>query len=228
MKKIFIFAFLFFFASVAFAGSDDVDRDGDAENDVPDLTDPEIISSVALMDCNDPELEWNQADEKTHKVLVTKKGLELESKKDDICAFSTCEISKFNPEIEDFIVRFVLEPNDISDDKTFGVIFDYKSKKNYKSIIFKKKKFELNEVVNGVEDTMKENIYKLKNKKKSLEVDLVRYEGKLYVFVNGLEIFKTASPQITNSSFGFIVGPKNKMLCRQFGFAGYAIPENED
>ena len=61
-----------------------------------------------------------------------------------------------------------------------------------------------------------------------MEIDLVRDRGKLYVFINGIELVKTKSPDIENPKIGIAVANKGKLLCEGIGFKRFASVNNED
>ncbi len=183
--------------------------------------------SIEMISCSDPEYDWQQFEKKTGKALVTKKGLELESKKDDIYTLTFCELPVDVTE-DNFVVRFDMSPAGFSDEKPFGIIFDYENATKYRMIVFLKKSYQFVTVDDGKMSVVKEGLYKLKGKNKSVTVDLKQYRGKLFCAINGLEMMKTKTPELKNPMFGFIVGPKSKMICNSIGYYRESSVNDED
>lgn len=224
MKKIFLLAFI----AMACAGNSRAfAQDDEGGSRRPKLADMETIQKVDLYGCSEAEFDWSQYDEKAGKAMLTKKGLELESKEDGVWAMTFCELDNFNPKSQDFIIRYVMEPNDISDDKPFGIVYDVEDEENFRMVIVYKKNFRVCRVVNGHIYKGRSKLYK-PGKEKKMEIDLVRDRGKLYVFINGLELFDTKSPVIEHPTLGFVLPTKGKMLCEGIGFKRFASVNSED
>lgn len=181
---------------------------------------------IELTGCNDPTYDWQQYDEKTGKALVTKKGLELESKKDDVYSMTFCELP-ISVKDDNYVVRFEMTPNEISDDKPFGVVYDVEDENNYRMLLIMKKSFRLMSVKDGKISVVKKGLYKLKDKSKKLDVNMLKLKDHLYFFVDGLEIYKSKCPEMENPNFGFVVSPKVKMVCNNIGFIK-ETPDDEE
>lgn len=224
MRRMMILTALSVISMVGYSASiDDVD---DVRNEK--LTDIETIEKVELRDCSDPELDWSQYDEKYGKALVTKKGFELKSEKGGTYCMTYFEADNLNVESEDFIVRFVMTPKKISDNNPFGIVYDVENEDNYKVLLLFGKKFQRIKMSNGKAIVEKKDIYKLTSKSKTVEVDLVYEKGKLYFFINKLELNVLKNPVLKNPTFGFIVGPKSKMMCDKIGLKKFARPESNE
>ncbi len=200
----------------------------DNDNRPAKLNDIKTIESVELIDCSDPEFDWSQFDEKYGKALVTKKGFELESRKNDMYCITYFEAEKLNLESDDFIIRFIMTPKKISNDKPFGIIYDVENEKNYKALLLFEKNFQRIKVYDGQFAIEKKDIYKRLSKQKSIEVDLVMERGKLHCIINKLELDIIKNKKLTNPQFGFIVGPNCEMLCEKIGFKKFTRPEEDE
>lgn len=175
------------------------------------------IEKIELTPCTDPEYDWNQYDEKTGKAIMGKKTLLLESKKDDVYCITFSELP-ISMKDDDFLVRLVMEPDEISDDEPFGIVYDVEDETNYRMLLAFKKSFQLVNVKDGKQSVVKKGIYKLKTKSKDVELDVARMKNKLYFFINGMEFLSIKSPEMENPMFGFVVSPKTKMECKSIGF----------
>lgn len=184
------------------------------------------FEGIELTTCADPTFDWQQYDEKTGKALVTGKGLELESKKDGVYCMSFCELP-ISVKDDNFVVRFVMTPNEISDDKPFGVVYDVENEDNYRMLLIMKKSFQMLSVKDSKYSVVKKGIYKLKHKSKKLEIEMMRLKDHLYFYVDGLEILKSKCPEMENPNFGFVVSPKVKIVCNGIGFIK-ETPEDEE
>lgn len=224
MKKIFVLAIAAIAGMECFGQSLDSNLDYNG-NESGRLATTDAIEKIDLVSCTDPEWDWSQYDEKTGKALVTKKGLELESKKDAYC-LTYCELP-IGMTDDNFAVRFVMSPSEISDDKPFGIVYDVENESNYRMLLVMKKSFQVLTVKGGEAAVAKKGVYKSKNKSKQTEIDLVREKDKIYFFINGLELLKMSSPKMENPMFGFVVAPKAKMICESFGFKRHT-PQTED
>lgn len=180
-----------------------------------DLT--ELIGDTKIYPCTDPEFDWQQYDEKTGKALVTKNGLELESKKDDVYCMSFCELP-IDMRGDDFSVKYLILPDKISDDKPFGVVYDVESDSNYRMLLIMKKSFQLINVSDGKMSVVKKGIYKTPNKFGVIFLEMSRKKDKLRFYINGLEMLKIKSPEMSNPNFGFIVAPKTRICGLAIGF----------
>lgn len=185
------------------------------------------FEGIELTTCSDPTLDWQQYDEKTGRALVTNKGLELESKKDGLYCISFCELP-ISVKNDNFVVRFEMTPNEISDDKPFGVVYDVENEDNYRMLLIMKKSFQLLSIKDSKYSVVKKGLYKLKHKSKKLDIEMLRVKGHLYFYVDGLEIYKSKAPEMENPNFGFVVSPKAKMLCNGIGFIKESIDYEEE
>lgn len=212
MKKIILFAAVIILAVNGFAQSLEDDR---AQSEK--FNDYNVIQEIELISCADPEYDWSQYDEKTGKALVTKKGLELESKANGFYCMSFCELP-IAMQFDNFAVRFIMTPKEISDAKPFGIVYDVENEANYRMLLVMKKSFQVITVTDGKSAIVKKGVYKANNKSKQTEIDLVRQNDKLYFFINGLELLKLSSPKMENPTFGFVVAPKTKLSCNAIGY----------
>lgn len=178
---------------------------------------------TGLVLTSDPEFEWMQFDEKTGKAMLTKKGLELESKKDGSLIFSCCDLP-VNVVDDDFSVIFSMNPDGFSDDKPFGIVYDYENDRNFKALLIFKKGFQLVEMAKGEMSVSRKGVYKAKNKK-SMLIGITKENGKLVFSINSLPLATLKKVDLTNSSFGFIVGNKAKLTCN---YLAYAIAPRDD
>lgn len=178
---------------------------------------------TGLVLTSDPEFEWMQFDEKAGKAMLTKKGLELESKKDNNLIFSCCDLP-LNVIDDDFSVIFSMNPDGFSDEKPFGIVYDYENDRNFKALLVFKKGFQLVEMAKGELSISRKGVYKAKNKKTML-IGITKENGKLTFTINGLQLATLKKVDIANPSFGFIVGNKAKLTCN---YLVYAIAPRED
>lgn len=225
MKKIFVSAVAAIACMWCFGQSLDsnLEYDGGGSERLATI---DAIENIELISCSDPEWDWSQYDEKVGKALVTKKGLELESKKDEYC-LTYCELP-IGMADDNFAVRFLMSPSEISDDKPFGIVYDVENESNYRMLLVMKKSFQVLTVKSGEIAVAKKGVYKSKSKSKQTEIDLVREKGKIYFFINGLELLKMNSPKMGNPIFGFVVAPKSKMICESFGFRKYTPQDGNE
>lgn len=184
----------------------------------------EFDNNFKVFSCTDPELDWQQYDEKTGKALVTKKGLELESKKEDYYCLTFAELP-INVEDDNFTVGFQMIPGDISDDKPFGIVFNYGDESDYYMLLILKNSLKVMNVKDGKMSVVKKGIYKRKNKSKMMTVTMTRDYNKLAFAIDGLEMMKIKCPKLEYPNFGFAVAPKAKMICINIA---YQIEERKD
>lgn len=173
------------------------------------------LPEVEMVSMADPEYEWMQYDEKDSKAMLKKQGLELESKKDDSLCATYCEMP-FNTEDNDFVVIFDMKPESVDDKKPFGIIYDVENDVTYKAMVLTKKGYQVLSVADGKVSVLRKGMYKAKSKDFSLAMYMKK--GKLTFFVNGLPMCTMKNAVIKNPQFGFVVGNKGKMECKQFGY----------
>lgn len=94
-----------------------------------------------------------------------------------------------------------------------GVIFDFKDNNNYRSITFsiKLKMLVYEKVDNGIttEDDEAHNIYLVEDADNELR--LIKNDGKLKVFFNGVEGYEIKNANISENNFGLIAGGTEAM-----------------
>lgn len=185
--------------------------------------------TLKFMDVSDPELLWNQFEEKDSKSVIEKNKLVLESRKDKQAVVSCAEFS-LNPEEEDFFVEFIFKPSEIKDVPSFGIAFDYKNENNFSVISFGKKGYAYSVCEKGEYSVVKRGMYKLAPHKKNVsdeeyaptlnklltdkkvfDVALVQSRGQFYLVVNDVEIARFKSIKITNPNMGFFTEGKSKL-----------------
>lgn len=218
---------LLIFAAAAFAVSLPATADDDTVSR-QSLTDIETLQEIELLPCNDPVLDWSQFKEKTISSRVTNKGLEIISKDDSKYSMSFCEISCIGIEHDDFAVRFRMIPTAFSDEKPFGIVYDVENEDNYRMLLIFKNQYQRAIVKDGKITVEKKDLFKKTKNSKDIEIALVRQQGRLYFFINSLELKNTKSPDMENATFGFIVGPKNKLTCTHFGYRNYPPLSNDE
>ncbi|MBD5255391.1 MAG: hypothetical protein HDS53_04885 [Barnesiella sp.] len=177
----------------------------------------EILRTTKTYNCNDPEFDWQQYNDKTGKALVSKNFLELESKKDDLYCMSFCELP-IDMRSDDFSVKLMMTPVKFSDNNPIGIVYDVESESNYRMLLLMKKSFQLVNVSDGKMSIVKKGLYKMPDKSKLILLDITRQKGKLIFSINGLEMIRTSSPEMKNPNFGFAVGPKAKLLGFGIGY----------
>ncbi len=201
--------------------------------------------TLKFMDISDPELLWNQFEEKGTKSVIEKGRLILESKKDQQPVISCAEFL-FNPEEEDFFAEFIFKPSEIKDRPSFGIVFDYKNEKNFSVITFGKKGYIYTTCEKGEYSIVKRGIYKLAPRKKKIsdeeytsalnsilkdknvfDVSLVQAKGQLYLVINDVEIARFKGVRITNPNMGFLIDGKSKLEAYAVLFSTISYEEED-
>ena len=173
---------------------------------------------VEIKEISSPEFEWGQFDNDKGECKFRKGVLELECKDKNSYAFTTTEL-EFDPTNVDYIIVYQLEPDKIDDSHPFGVIFDYKDAKNFQTLLFGNKQFQLLTYERGEKAVVKEGLYKVKNKKQ-LQIFLKKKGKRLDFYIGSqyLPLTTLRNTTIQHSSIGFYVENKTKVQLTGVGY----------
>lgn len=177
------------------------------------------------VDISDPLYEWSEMDSKLAKVQLTSGGLLLESKKDEITAFSIAELPISLEENSEFVFGATFTGVKPNENKSVGLIFDYEDARNYKGIAVFKKQFNYFVVKDGIATPIKTGLVKMKGN--VLTLLMVRKNGKIEFLLDGLEICTAKRVSITSPIFGMFVQGKMKAIVPEF-FMGNILPEETE
>ena len=176
-----------------------------------------------VFSANDPEYEWTQIDTKQIKVSFTSQSLQFESKDDTGVAYSVAELPISVEDTPEFIFGFNLKGFRPSDNRVFGMIFDYQDIRNYKAIAISKKTYQYYVVKDGVTATVKSGPVKFKGD--SFKLIMRRENGGIEFQLNGIEVCKLRKISLTSSFFGVFISGKG--TAEMPDFIMY-VPEQED
>lgn len=199
--------------------------------------------SMKYMSVSDPDLYWSQFDDKGNKAILGDNMLLVESKKEEQAI--SCAEFFFNPAEDDFIAEFLFQPSGVKDDKSFGIVFDYKNEKNFSLVSFTKKGFIYQVCEKGDFSIIRRGMYKLVPRKKKIEtaenanllnailsnnkvfdVTIIKEQGQLYLLLNDVEIARLKNVKIASPNMGFFVENKMKITAYAVGFT--TISHNDD
>jgi len=183
------------------------------------------VSEMEYIPVSDPDFDWSQFEEKTIKAIIGKKGLELESRVNDVPCLSVCELP-INVKSDDFIVSLKMIPQSVDDSKPFGIVYDYKNDANYKMLVIKKKGFQLIETEKGVPSIVKKGLYK--GKGKEFTISITRNKNKLFFGINGINLTSQLNAQLENPVFGFVITSKGKLVGKSIAYKKFQSRETEE
>ncbi|MDE6513965.1 MAG: hypothetical protein K2L05_07270 [Muribaculaceae bacterium] len=190
----------------------------------------------------DPMFEWTQYSEKDKSSLLSKNNsLILENKTIDGAAISFMELP-VSLNDEDFIVNLLMSKSDIKEDKSFGIIFNYKNERNYAFLKFGEKQVSIIECEKGEIAVNKRVIYKINSfnddlihsdleyssDKNNIVVTIERKNGKLEFSLNGIYLCSLKNYKIEYPTFGFVAIGKNKLDIYGLEFAKEDAKETEE
>lgn len=160
-----------------------------------------------LYSVSDSRYEWTQGEGKEYKVLLKDKGMEIESKSNEISAFSTVEIP-FDVENESFTfgVNFLGAKPD--DEKRIGLMFDFADNRNYRAITIGKKMFSYIVCREGQISIVKTGLIKPNKIFANLRIE--RKGDKMKFFLNDIEVTTMNKVKLENAVFGAMVVGKHK------------------
>lgn len=168
-----------------------------------------------LYNIEDPEFEWDQFKDKKGSCELVKSGLVLESKTDDSIIGTTTDLA-INTESDSFVFGVFLDGK-VSKDKGIGLLFDYSDNKNYRCVMFTKDRFCYYAIKNGEKSIVKQGLVKT-GKSSSFNPFFVRNNGQSFIYLNGQEVTKLKNLKLNDSTFGFAIQGKNKVICSKFLF----------
>jgi len=167
------------------------------------------IEKGNFISVTDPTLEWSQYDEKESKCILKSDGLQLESKKDNIAAITTCELPiNIN---DDFRVDLKMKPQDLNEKHPCGVILDFENDNNYLMLLLEKKNFRLVRCSDGKQSVIQKGMYKFKGKE--IEVTIERRGDIISFSINELPVVSRKNLKLEYPGFGFVIGNKGKLVC---------------
>lgn len=196
--------------------------------------------SMQFVSVDDPSAMWTQYEEKNAKALLRKNILLLESKNDGTSVVSCTEFP-LNPKDEDFVAEFIFQPLEWGEDKSVGIVFDYKNERNYSLISLSKKSFLYQTCEKGEFSVIKRGVYKLVGRKfqKSspipfladknvYDVKLIKQHGTMYLLINDVEMARFKNIEINEPSMGFYAGPRSKLAAFGISYSVVSYDENEE
>lgn len=168
-----------------------------------------------LYSMDDTQFDWSQSENKTTKVMLKNQGLILENKIKEATACSVVELP-VNLEREDFIYGVTFLDAELGDDVNIGLLFDYENNHNYKGIGISKKQFRYFSCKDNVTSDIKTGLIKYKGKVLNLLME--RKQGKVFFYINDIEIAKFNRVKIDNEFFGVYLYGKGKTTIPYFIF----------
>lgn len=189
----------------------------EAGKDISDSNNQEESFRSFLYSMDDTQFDWSQSENKKVKVMLKNQGLILESKEKDETAWSVVELP-INLEHEDFIYGVTFLNTDLGDDVSIGLLFDYENNHNYKGIGISKKQFRYFSCKDNVTSDIQTGLIKYKGKGKVLNLLMERKQGKLFLYLNDIEIAKFNRVKIENEFFGIYLAGKGKTTVPYFIF----------
>jgi len=183
------------------------------------------VAELEYIPASDPELDWSQFEEKQTKAVLGKKGLELESKSNDVACASVCELP-INMASDDFIVALKMVPESVDDKKPFGIVYDYKNDANYKMLLVLKKGFQIIECEKGDCFVVKKGLYK--GKGKEFTISITRNKNKLHFGINGINLTAQLNSKLEYPVFGFVIASKGKLVGKSLAYKKISPKDKEE
>lgn len=181
--------------------------------------------TTEIQEISSPDFDWATFDSDYKECKFKKGALVLECKQEDAFACTTTEL-EFDASNVDFIIEFQMEPDDLNDKHPFGIVFDYKNDKNFQTLCFGKKQFQLLSYESGEKAAIKEGLYKLSDKHNVI-VTLIKKDHRLdfYIGSERLPLTSLRKFKLQHSNIGFYVENKTKIKLTGVGYN--IILENE-
>lgn len=190
----------------------------------------------------DPIFEWSQYNEKDGKsVLLKDNTLLLQNDNPTNVTVSFMELP-ISLDEDDFTVNLLMAKTSIKDDRSFGIIFNYKNERNYTMLRFGEKQVTLYECERGEIAVIKRSIYKVnsfyddliksdleyKSDINNIVISIERKNGKIQFSINGLYICSLKNYTINYPNFGFAVFGNNKINIYGLEFAKADASDREE
>ena len=168
----------------------------------------------------DPQYEWSQfKNKKKGKAVIKTEGLFLESKENEGIIASVVELP-ISADTFAFTFGTTFSRTKPEEDKSIGLIFNYRNERNYQAVSVFKKGFQIEECVDGTISVIKRGLAKTNNQANTLVID---YQGgKMEVKLNGVDLTTVKNMTITSPILGVFISGKNSAILPNFTFS---IPE---
>ena len=187
------------------------------ESDLDSETEEHSAEPIEFLD---PQYEWSQFENKKKgKAVIKTEGLFLESKENEGIIASVVELP-ISADTFAFTFGTTFSRTKPEEDKSIGLIFNYRNERNYQAVSVFKKGFQIEECVDGTISVIKRGLAKTNNQANTLVID---YQGgKMEVKLNGVDLTTVKNMTITSPILGVFISGKNSAILPNFTFS---IPE---